>query len=334
LPPDVTNASAAAPCWELTPFSLAYRIGEITLFRRTWRGLSLREHFFDLSTDPAVPLPPTERLRADVDVIVTRSHPVDARLPPVTRHGDVIRYVMVHYTRHHADLRGDFEGYLAKFSAKTRSTLRRKVRQFLIQEEGSGMREFKRPADMPEFHRLARTVSALTYQERLLDAGLPADKGFAERLEELARADDVRAYVLFMQGKPIAYLCCPALNGVLLYSYLGYDPSYAGLSPGTVLQYLAFESLFAEQRFRAFDFTEGQGEHKQFFGTDATLCADICYFPATASARFWIGLHMAAGIVSTAAGDALEHWGAKSAVKRFLRRHWGRLGSPGSKSTG
>ncbi len=78
----------------------------------------------------------------------------------------------------------------------------------------------------------------------------------------MASTDSVRAYVLFLHGKAVAYLCCPVVNGVLLYSYLGYDPKHADLSPGTVLQYLVFESLFEEKRFRAFDFTEGQGEHK------------------------------------------------------------------------
>lgn len=309
-----------APRWEPVPFELSYRIGEVTLFRKRWRGLALHEHFFDLPTDPDQPRPPVERLGADADVLVVRSHPVAAPLPALSRRHGALCYVTAHYTRHHTDLSGDFEGYLAKFSAKTRATLRRKVKRFLALGDGCRMREFTRPAEMPEFQRLARTVSALTYQERLLDAGLPTEPGFVDELAALAEANAVRAYILDMHGAPIAYLCCPSVNGVLLYSYVGYDPRQADLSPGTVLQYLALESLFSQHAFRAFDFTEGQGEHKKFFGTHETPCADMFYFRDSTASRFWIGLHRAVGRVSTLAGDALAKLGLKAAVKRVVRR--------------
>ena len=44
-------------------------------------------------------------------------------------------------------------------------------------------------------------------------------------------------------------------EGIVDYAYLGYDPDYLHLSVGTVLQWLALDSLFAERRFRFFDFT-------------------------------------------------------------------------------
>ena len=312
--------SADTPSWKPVPFVLSYRIGEITLFRRHFRGLALLEHFFDLSDDPDEPRPPFDRLRRDIDVIVTRSHPMRETVPVVSAHDGILRYVFSRYTRFHTDLSGDLDTYLAKFSAKSRSTLKRKVRRFVELGPGCEMRAYKRSEEMAEFHRLAREVSALTYQEKLLDAGLPTEAEFLDELIGMARADSVRAYVLFLLGKAIAYLCCPVVNGVLLYSYLGYDPNHAELSPGTVLQYLVFESLFEEKRFRAFDFTEGQGEHKKFFGTQATACADICYFPATMSARFWIGLHRTFDRGSIWAAAVLDKVGLKSRLKRFLRR--------------
>jgi len=312
--------SVETPRWEPVPFVLSYRLGEITLFRKRFRGLALFEHFFDLTDDPDLPRPPFDRLGIDVDAIVTRSHPLREPLPAFTARDGVLRYVFASYTRYHADLAGSFDEYLAKFSAKSRSTLRRKARHFGELGGDCGMRAYKRPDEMEEFVRRAREVSALTYQEKLLDAGLPSEPEFLERLKTMAAADSVRAYVLFLHGKAIAYLCCPAVDGILLYSYLGYDPQHADLSPGTVLQYRAFESLFEEKRFRALDFTEGQGEHKKFFGTNATACADICYFPASLSARFWIGLHRAFDRASVAVAALLDRFGLKSRLKRFLRR--------------
>jgi CelD/BcsL family acetyltransferase involved in cellulose biosynthesis len=314
------SVSVDIPRWEPGLFVLTYRIGEIAVFRKQFRALTLRTHFFDLTDNPAEPAPPFDRFRTGTEAIVTRSHPVPAPLPVLTAEDDVLRYVVALYTRYHTDLAGDFEGYLAKFSAKSRGTLRRKVRRFVELGAGCEMRVYKRADEMEPFHRSAREVSALTYQERLLDAGIPTEREFLEELVRLAESDSVRAYVLFLHGTAIAYLCCLSSNGVLLYSYLGYDPKHADLSPGTVLQYLAFQSLFAEQRFRALDFTEGQGEHKKFFATHQTLCADICYFPDSIPVRFWIGLHRAFDRTSVAAAAMLDKVGLKARLKRLLRR--------------
>ena len=41
-----------------------------------------------------------------------------------------LRYVVKQYNRRFIDLRDDFDGYMGKFSRKTRSALRRKLRKF------------------------------------------------------------------------------------------------------------------------------------------------------------------------------------------------------------
>ena len=307
--------------WAPGIYEMTFRLGELGLFCKRFPALLLRTHFLDLPSDLAQSRPPLERLGGPYAVILVRSHPVQCELPTLERvEGGVLRYVIARYQRCHIDLSGDFEGYLARFSGKTRATLRRKVRRFVEHPDVGRVREFSRPEQMEEFHRLARRVSRLTYQESLLDAGLPEDVGFVSRLVDLASRDEIRGYLLLLGDTPVAYLCCPVTDGVLLYAYLGYDPTRADLSPGTVLQYLALESLFAERRFRAFDFTEGQGEHKRFFATHETACADISFFADTPSARLWIGLHRALDWMSTRVGDIAGRLGVKAQLKRFLRR--------------
>jgi len=307
------------PRWTAVPFALSYRVGEVTVFRKRLRALALQAHFFTLSDDPGDPPPPVERFKADVEVIVTRSHPVREQLPAVTAHDGVLRYVMARYARFHTDLSGSFDEYLARFSSKSRNTLRRKVRRLVEHPDGVAMRTYATPEEMAEFLARAGAVSALTYQHRLLDAGLPTDAAYLSKLQALAANDSVRGYLLVLGEKPIAYLCCPASDDILRYGYLGYDPAHADLSPGTVLQYLAFEALFGEQRFRAFDFTDGQGEHKRFFGTHETQCADICYFPNSYRARFWVRLHRLFDCGSAGLVQVAERLGVKSQLKRLVR---------------
>ncbi len=133
-------------------------------------------------------------------------------------------------------------------------------------------RRYRTSAELAEFFDFARRVSANSYQERLLDCGLPTGQDFVDDAIQAASHDDLRAFLLFAQGEPVSYLYCPVENGVLQYAYLGYLPEHSKLSPGTVLQWLAMESLFAEHRFTAFDFTEGDSEHKRFFSTHQVPC--------------------------------------------------------------
>lgn len=315
-----THLDNTSPVWEQVRYELAYRIGEITLFAKSFRTLSLRNHFLELTTDPEVPAPPVTRLGSDIDAIVMLSHPVEGLLPRLQLHNGYVRYVLAQYSHFYTDLSGTFKDYLSKFSSKTRNSLQRKVRRFFDSGDGSSFREYKRPDEMAEFHHLARQISALTYQEKRFQAGLPLSPSFLADLEDKARSDNVRAYLLFKGNAPIAYLCCPGANGILFYSYLGYDPRHAGLSPGTVLQYLAFESLFQERTFKAFDFTQGQGEHKRFFGTNEVRCADILLLDAGFASRFWVTFHLWLDQTSAASGRLLDSVGLKSAVKKLIRR--------------
>ena len=306
--------------WRETTYRLSYRIGELTLLSRDFPALALKNHFLEIPANPDEPAPPPGLLEGTIRAAVVLSHPVDARLPRFHSSARLLRYVPSQYSHFYTSLTGTFEQYLAKFSTKTRNTLKRKVRRLLDHGEGTGMREYKRPEEMEEFLNLARSISANTYQEKLFDAGIPADAEFLLELQDRARRDTVRAYLLFLRREPVAYLCCPADGNVLLYSYLGYKQAYAELSPGTVLQYLAFDSLFREQQFTVFDFTQGQGAHKRFFGTHEVLCADLLYFRDSLSSRFWIRLHTGIDCGSVLVGRLLERFGLKARIKRLIRR--------------
>jgi CelD/BcsL family acetyltransferase involved in cellulose biosynthesis len=163
-------------------------------------------------------------------------------------------------------------------------------------------------------------VSKKTYQERLLNAGLPDTESFWGDAKVLASADRVRAYTLHLQGKAIAYLYSPATDGVLYYQFLGYDPSHAGLSPGTVLQYLAFERLFAEHRFALFDFESGEGQHKRQFATDSRLCADVYSFRFSPRALAYTGLHVALTTMTKGAIRMADRLGLREHSRRLTRQ--------------
>lgn len=310
----------STPGWRESSVALTCRIGEFRLLSRTLRVAECTAQFLDLSGDPDALVASAAPLAQGLQGRLIRSHPVPERIPVRARVGGAIRYAPRQYRRFWTDLQGPFEQYMAKFSSKTRANLRKKVRRFGEHCGGAASwRVYRSPAELEEFLGLARAVSAKTYQERLLDAGLPADEGFLEAVRRGAERDEVRAFLLFHGETPVAYLYCPSREGVLVYDYLGYDPAYRTLSPGTVLQYHAFESLFAEGRWRLFDFTEGEGDHKQLFATGNTLCADLYYLRPTLRNRLSLGTHVAIESLSGWIVRLLDRFGVKAKVKRFFR---------------
>jgi CelD/BcsL family acetyltransferase involved in cellulose biosynthesis len=223
-------------------------------------------------------------------------------------------FVRQSYPRHYADLSQGVDAYLGGFSAKSRSGLKRKRRKL---EERSGgaldIRCYRTPAELEIFYGAARRLSALTYQERLLEAGLP--EGALPDMQDLASQDQVRAFLLFIDGRPISYLYAPAEGLTLRYAYLGYDPSFADLSPGTVLQTEAMRMLMEEGRFRWFDFTEGDGQHKRQFATGAIDSVDMLLLrPTFANLAVARTLSSFDGIVAVA-----KRVGLKSIAARLRR---------------
>lgn len=213
--------------------------------------------------------------------------------------GGMLGFVRQRYTRFYVDLSLGFDAWFSRLSANTRQGLKRKAKRL-----GGEVRCYRTRAEMADFHPLARALSARTYQERLLGAGLPDDLA---DLQRLAAADAVRAWLLLLEDRPVAYLCCPAVGDTLVYAHVGHDPDFVALSPGAMLQLAALRDLFAEGRFAWFDFTEGEGQHKRQMASGGVACVDLLLLRPTLANR---------ALVAALAGFD----GGVSLAKRVARR--------------
>lgn len=309
--------------WVPDHFRLRYTLSDKTLFsaelpveRARFRLRDLLLALGSLQIPPAWENRSSSRSRG----FLVRSMPVAGPQAVLSRQGGYLRYVYMQYPRFYIDLHGSFEDYRKSFASKTRSTLQRKANKFDKHCGGRAVwRVYKTPEQLNEFFELARQVSQKTYQERLLDAGLPSSDHFRAEAQEQARRGEVRAYLLFDGEQPVSYLYCPAHEGVLLYSYLGYDPAYQKLSVGTVLQWHALRDIFDEGLFDYFDFTEGFSEHKRLFSNGSIGCADVLYMPRSLRNSLLIGSHYSFSNLASWVGGRLEQYGLKSRVRRVIR---------------
>ncbi|MGH6615505.1 GNAT family N-acetyltransferase [Sphingomonas sp.] len=263
------------------PLPLRFQIGARTLAsiqRRMVRVPMALEDVLDGIQDGRLPaLPPLDR---DAHGYQITSLPEASRDAMMRAGGGMIAFVRQRYTRYYADLAIGHDGWLATMSPNARSGMKRKAKKVAAASGGTlDVRRFRTPDDMTVFHEVARRISARTYQEKLLGSGLPDDAAFLRQMYSMAAADAVRGWLLYIAGEPAAYLYCPVVNGTVRYEYVGHDPVFNELSPGSVLQMEAMRDLYAEGgaggELKRFDFTEGEGQHKRQFATGGMACLDL-----------------------------------------------------------
>lgn len=306
--------------WEYRQVPIKLQLGDKTLLEpKLW--LQIREAVLGDEHPPVATLaPPGDALLPESQGFLVRSLPISGTQRLLSRKNGYLCYVSSQYPRYYIDMRQPFEEYKSKFSSKTRSTLNRKIRKFSEYCGGEiQWKVYRAAGEMRDFFKLARVVSEKTYQEKLLDAGLPDSEEFLGEMEHLAAQDRVRGFILFHGDKPVSYLYCPVNNNVLIYAHLGYDPAYMNFSVGTVLQWLALERLFEENSFRFFDFTEGQSEHKKLFATHSVRCGNVFFLRTNLNNLFLSYTQISVNRLSKATGDFLERLGVKTAVRRLMR---------------
>jgi len=183
--------------------------------------------------------------------------------------------------RHLIDLREGFDQYLGAMTAKTRYTLRKKVR--VLREHGGGRlecRAVEAEDQLEAFLEAAERVGARSWQGRKLTewnhSGESALVG--PELKGLARAKILRSYLLECGGEPCAYIVGYQFDGVYTYQEPRFDEALGQLSPGTVLLYLLLEDLFARDRPELLDFGEGNAPYKERFGNQTAKRGSLFLF--------------------------------------------------------
>lgn len=306
--------------WRTSHVTLKFALSDKTLLAPRLRLQVCEVGLTDEMPPVAELSPPSDMLDQNSQGFFIGSMPVAVPQPLVRQFPGYLCYVATQYQRYYIDLHQSFADYQKKFSSKTRSTIMRKVRKYAEHCGGNDCwKVYTAPDEIREFFKLARSVSAKTYQEKLLNTGLPDSQEFLQTMEALAKDGRVRGYILFDGAQPVAYLYCPVRDGTLLYQYLGYDPAYAKWSVGTVLQWYALESIFAEGGFRVFDFTEGEGEHKRLFSTHSVQCANVFFLRRTLRNSLLVWSHVVVSAFSKWSGETLDRFGLRNKVKKLIR---------------
>jgi hypothetical protein len=321
--------------WRDRKLALHARLGEVTVARFPLR-LRVREatlvELIAGSVDPLVALP---SLASDADGFLVRCAPAAGPARSLVRRDGWLVYRQPVFERRYFSFEGGHDAYLKRFSSKTLSTIRRKVKK--LSEAGGGrtdFRVFEGVDGIREFYSIAREVSSRSYQERLLEAGFPDTPDFRALMDALAEQGNALGYVMYLEGRPVAYLYCPVYDATVIYDYLGYDPEASRMSPGTVLLWLAIEELYRRNRFAFFDFGEGDSDHKRMFSLTTASCQNVYLLRRSIRNEAIVSAHRMVSTLSNEAGRSLERLGLKGRLRAAIRARVRTPSQPPAQSIG
>lgn len=130
--------------------------------------------------------------------------------------------------------------------------------------ENIEIRCFRRPSELERLICDVEEIARKTYQ-RGLGVGFVADEEMRRRLHLDAKSDRLRAFLLYLAGKPCAFWLGTVYQNVFHGGYVGFDPAYKQFSPGTFLTMRVIEG-FCDHRgdiIREIDFGIGDAHYKQ-----------------------------------------------------------------------
>jgi hypothetical protein len=212
-----------------------------------------------------------------------------------------------------------FDEYLLKFSAKSRSTLKRKVRK--AEEAGFTHKLYSKVDEVTEFHSYACRVGNDTYQNNLFNSSIPSDESYRNEILDLAKKGLFLGGILFKDEKPCAYLYTPVNEDQYIYAYLGYLAEFSAFSPGTVLQFQVLQYIFdKEPKAKFFNFTEGNGQHKVFFSTDKKMCCNCLIIESSAYHYLLLTMQTIFDFFSTFLGKMLDKFNLRTKIKKLIRK--------------
>jgi hypothetical protein len=202
-----------------------------------------------------------------------------------------------------------------------RSYLRRTLKkaQNADKEDAVSMRLFTAPSELDTYFSDAETVAKNTYQ-RAIGAGFQASALHRAHARLAAEKGWFRGHILYAGKKPIAFQEDYLRAAHCFNPYVGYDPAYADLNPGTLLLIKSWEALCAQAPSVVYDFGFGEGVYKQRLA-DACVCEGELLLFAHSPKSFLIYLVLSVNhFLDTSVKRLLNALGIYDAVKKTWRR--------------
>ncbi len=148
-------------------------------------------------------------------------------------------------------------------------------------------------------------------------------------LKEICDRGWLRSFLMTTGETPVAFVLGYQGNGIFVYEDVGYEPTVASFSPGTILLYRLMEILKKEDPPVWIDFGEGEAEYKAALATDVIRVASLMIVRRTAPLLSLFLVNRIAGVTRRLARRSFLSlpFGTESLarLRRFMRHRNFRL---------
>jgi hypothetical protein len=187
-------------------------------------------------------------------------------------------------------------------SSDRRIETRRRVRKLQTHPAGEPKVVcYRLVSELDRLFRDAEEIAKKTYH-RGLGVGFADRVDVRTRLELAAQKGWLRAHLLYIGDRPVAFWIGMLYNGTFVSEYMGYDPEFRRLSPGMVLIMRVIEGFCGQaggDTVKELDFGLGHAEYKGALCSKNWLEAPLYIFGPTPK-----GLQLKAMRSTTRAADA------------------------------
>lgn len=224
----------------------------------------------------------------------------------------------MHVTQWISHLPGTLDEFLRRISSAHRSAFRKKQRKLEAAHPGLvHFRSFTQPADIEELGTAATEVARQTYQYRRGGSYRPSAEGKAF-LELSSRNRWLRAYLLYVDKRPIAFWIGTLYRDTLRLDTTGYVQEFKEFDPGMIL-FLHMVGDLCKQGIKRLDFGIGESIYKSRFGDEKRETSTGCIFAPTIKGTALLALRCLRCCSENTSRQIASHFGVDHPLRRFWR---------------
>jgi Acetyltransferase (GNAT) domain len=223
-------------------------------------------------------------------------------------------------THRRLELPATMDEFMQSRSKSTRDSVKR-YRKKVERELGERLelRVYRDESELQTIFADTEPVAAKTYQ-RGLGVALADTPEQRALLEVGLRHGWFRTYVLYLDGRPVAFWPGFAYRGTFFIGTPGYEPELSEYRIGTYLQMRMIEDFCADPAISAVDYGFGDAEYKRRFGSESWTERDLLIFARRPRPIAINGARSAVMLTATGVRGLLARFGLLDRVKRAWRR--------------
>lgn len=274
--------------------------------------------------EAAANLQPSEALSIEAVEINGNLYDLLTKDPEITSNF-LFLYTGSPFAHQYINMPKTFEEYLGVLGSKSRRSI--KYRQRKLSKDFDGDVEtisYDNIDKIEPYLDAAIAVSKTTYQWHLLGLGLRDREVLRKKITYAANQGWFRSYVLFIKGKPVAFMLGFQYADCYYYEDVGFDPEWSKWGVGSILQMNVMEELYSrDDKPSKFDFSTGYGKHKAQFGNASRDEVNMLLLPKTWTNIITVRLFKINESISEFVINVLDRIGLKRALKRMVRMYAG-----------